>query len=197
MFGALKQSQLEERMKILRSQKVIPDHLTQQAELNAWEAGNIAEIPLWLSKKKLTLELLLTLDFIKKLHLKMFGKTWEWAGAFRKTELNLGVEYSKISTELTQTIEDVKFWIKNETFTFDEIAARFHHKLVFIHPFPNGNGRFSRLYTDLFLKIKNCLPFSWGKKNLIKSTEDRKKYIHALQAADRHDYSELVEFVRS
>lgn len=99
---------------------------------------------------------------------------------------------------MKQLCDDVKNWIENRTFIEDEIAARFHHRLVWIHLFPNGNGRHARLMADILLEmVLGKPPFTWGKTNLIKSGDDRKKYIEALIAADRGEYKQLLEFVRS
>ena len=128
----------------------------------------------------------------------MFGNVWKWAGDLRKTEKNLGVPFYQISIEVKKLCDDVEYWIENKTFPDDEIAARFHHRLVFIHLFPNGNGRHARLIADILLENVLAKPaFTWGSGNLAATRLDRKKYIESLVAADREDYRLLMDFVRS
>ncbi len=94
--------------------------------------------------------------------------------------------------------DDVAVWIETGCYPPDEIAARFHHRLVAIHPFPNGNGRHARTMTDLLLVHKLGRPrFTWGSGALINSGDSRRRYIDALRAADRQDYGPLMFFVRT
>jgi Fic-DOC domain mobile mystery protein B len=127
----------------------------------------------------------------------MFGRVWRWAGSYRHSNKNIGVDAYRIPTELRQLIDDCRYWIAHETYPPDEIAARFHHKLVWIHPYPNGNGRHARLATDLLLVSMNRPRFSWGSVSLIDPGETRQRYVEALRAADNHYIGPLLEFVRS
>jgi Fic-DOC domain mobile mystery protein B len=171
-------------------------HITNRAELDRWEQDNIAEAEAWAFRQKP--KDLLSLDFVCRLHKRMFGNVWRWAGKFRKSGKNIGIEHLSIGPSLKNLIEDVKAWIEHEAYTPDEIAARFHHRLVSIHPFANGNGRHARLMADLLLVHLLGRPrFTWGSENLVHAGECRKRYIDALQGADRHDYRLLLEFVRS
>ena len=175
---------------------LIPTHITTRAELDRWEQDNINEALAWLEQRKP--KDILNESFMKLLHKRMFGNVWKWAGDLRKTEKNLGVPFYRISIEVKKLCDDVMYWIQNKTFTEDEIAARFHHRLVFLHLFPNGNGRHARLIADSLLE--NVLakpPFTWGSENLAAFGLDRKKYIDSLVAADRGDYGLLLNFVRS
>lgn len=175
---------------------LIPLHISTQSQLNEWEAANILEAENWLFSISHHGNFL-TIEFIKKLHKKMFDDTWKWAGHFRHTERNIGVSSYFITTNLNNLLEDVRYQIFNHSYSFEEIAYRFHHRLVAIHPFPNGNGRHSRLMTD-FLLIQSGKPrFTWGKQILESEGSIRKKYINALKKADGHDYSPLAEFVKS
>jgi len=99
--------------------------------------------------------------FVRELHKRMFGSTWAWAGAFRTTEKNIGVDPAQIAVRLRDLLEDVRYWIEHNTYPVDEIALRFHHRLVVIHPFPNGNGRHARLMTDVLLKRGIIHPRMW------------------------------------
>ncbi len=171
-------------------------HITTHAELNRWEMDNINKAYNWLDKLKH--KNILNEDFICLLHKQMFGNIWKWAGKFRKSEKNVGISWVEIPVELKMLCDDAEVWIEFSTYSPDEIAARFHHRLVFIHPFANGNGRHARLLADLILeKIFFAPSFSWGGKNLTKQGEILSAYIKALKSADNHDYSLLMEFVRS
>lgn len=139
----------------------------------------------------------LSIEFTKLLHTRMFNDTWVWAGQFRLTERNIGVSPYKITTDLKILLEDIRHQIINESFTVEEIAYRFHHRLVAIHPFPNGNGRHARLYTDLLLVQAGQPRFTWGRQKLETESPVRKQYIDALRSADKHNYAALAKFVRS
>lgn len=128
----------------------------------------------------------------------MFGKVWRWAGTFRKSDKNIGGPWYQIGPRLHGLCEDTKLWIENRTMPPDEIAARFHHRLVQIHPFPNGNGRHARLLTELLLENVLGRPrFTWGGADLVNPGAARERYISALQAADNHDFQPLLVFARS
>ena len=127
----------------------------------------------------------------------MFSKTWRWAGRFRKTEKSIGIDPSQIGVSLRDLLDDVKCWREFNTYPVDEQAVRLHHRLVLIHPFPNGNGRHARLYTDAFLRYCGAGLFSWGRINLMNASAIRNAYIAALQAADKKDYRPLLAFVRT
>lgn len=175
---------------------LIPLHITAQSQLNEWEYNNILKAESWLFATSKHRDFL-TIRFIKRLHSKMFDETWKWAGQFRLTERNIGVSPYKITTDLSNLLEDVRIQIVSQSLPFDEIAYRYHHRLVAIHPFPNGNGRHARMMTDLLLVQAGQSRFTWGKKHLEAEGPVRTKYINALKNADKHDYSALAEFVRS
>lgn len=171
-------------------------HITTRAELDRWEQENIQDALSWLVRRRKTN--ILNEDFICQLHEKMFGKVWKWAGEFRRTEKNIGVPWVKVTIELRMLLDDVKYWIENKTYPADEIAYRFHHKLVLIHLFPNGNGRHARMMADLLLEeMLEADSFTWGSQNLTSTGETRKRYIDALRKADNQDYEHLAAFVRS
>ncbi len=176
---------------------LLPQHITQQNDLNEWEQDNIINAEIWIFSKKHAYEKILTTDFTKKLHKKMFDATWRWAGKFRQTAKNIGVEPYKIAEELKNLITDVQYQIEYHSYAVDEIAYRFHHRLVKIHPFPNGNGRHARLMTDLLLISLAQTRFSWGKAHLAQSGPVRDQYIAVLRQADKGDYQGLAQFVRS
>jgi Fic-DOC domain mobile mystery protein B len=140
---------------------------------------------------------LLSEKFLKSLHRQMLGDVWRWAGKFRKTERNLGIPYYEIPVALRQLLDDTRAWIGYQTYPADEIAVRFHHRLVQIHPFPNGNGRHARLMADLLVMSLGAERFSWGSANIQDAGAVRQRYIAALRVADNHDVSPLRTFTRS
>ena len=173
---------------------LIPSYITLRSELNEAEQANILEAEEWGFARKRDL---LKEKFLNNLHKRMYGNVWRWAGQYRTTGKNIGIDAYRIPTELSQLLDDCRYWIENKTHKPDEIAARFHHRLVLIHCYPNGNGRHARLAADLLLKLMGQDRFSWGGKNLVDIGETREGYIAALQAADKHDIGPLLQFVRS
>ena len=174
---------------------LIPVHITTQGQLNEWELANIREGERWAFSRRRND--LFSIQFVKRLHKQMFGNSWRWAGTFRGTEKNIGIDPAQITTELKKLCDDVAYQIEHRIYPLDEVAARFHHRLTWIHPFPNGNGRHARLMTDLLLKQNGSEPFDWGKSDLVAPGEVRDRYIAALRAADGRDYALLFKFVRS
>ena len=184
------QTQLTEEEK----EQLIPAYITLRHELNEAEQANILEAEEWAFTRKREI---LSEKFLDNLHKRMFGRVWRWAGKHRESNKTIGIDAYRIPTELRQLLDDCKFWISNNAYDADEIAARFHHRLVWIHPFPNGNGRHARLATDLLLVQLDRVRFSWGRANLVDASKARTEYIEALRAADNHDINPLVQFARS
>lgn len=173
---------------------LIPSYITLRRELNEVEQIGIADADRWAFARKRDV---LDEAFLKRLHQRMFKDVWRWAGQFRTTPRNIGVEAWCIEQDLRHLLDDVRYWTRHATYPPDEIAVRFHRRLVFIHPFPNGNGRFSRLAADL-LAVRLARPrFSWGSGNLIATDALRRRYVDALRAADAHDIGPLLAFARS
>ena len=166
--------------------------ITLRSELNEAEARNIAQAQFWLASNKK--KDVCSDTFLRKLHKKMFCDVWVWAGEYRITERNIGVAPYQIPMKLMQLFDDLNFWIDNKTYLNHEIAVRLHHKLVQIHPFPNGNGRVSRLMADLVLRKLEGKTLYWGDTNLVDVSEVRRKYIDALRIADAGDYTDLLSF---
>jgi len=170
-------------------------HIETRGELDQLEQQNIQEGYNWLSRQR-KYKHLLSEDFLKALHDKLLGSVWSWAGHFRKSEKNIGIDPLNIPVELRNLLDDVRCWVENGTYNREEFAARFHHRLVKIHPFPNGNGRHARIMTDVILeKVLGVAPVNWGARTLGIDGEHRETYIQALRAADNNDYSSLIEFV--
>ena len=170
-------------------------HVSTRGELDQLEQANIVDGMAWLKKQKSPD--VLTERFACDLHKQLFDKVWKWAGSFRRTEKNIGVDPIQIAIQLRQLLEDARFWIENDTYPPKELAARFHHKLAYIHPFPNGNGRHARIMADALLtKLMDEPEIDWaGGYSLESMNERRDQYIAALRAADGHDYTDLLDFV--
>jgi Fic-DOC domain mobile mystery protein B len=174
--------------------QLIPSYITLRRELNEAEQVNIAYASKWLSSRRSD-----PLDevFLRELHRRMFGQVWRWAGQYRKTARNIGVNANRVRMDTAQALDDARFWVANATYAPDEIAVRFSHRLVAIHPFPNGNGRLSRMAGDLLAVQLGRPQFSWGSRNLTDANVTRVAYIAALRAADAHDLGPLILFARS
>ncbi len=173
---------------------LIPAHIAYRSELNAAEQDNISRAQDWALSRRRDI---LTEKFIRDLHRRMLDDVWRWAGSFRKTERNLGLPFYEIPIALRHLLEDTKTWIEYGTYGNDEIAVRFHHRLVQIHPFSNGNGRHSRLMADLLVMRLGGDRFTWGSAGLQQAGDVRRSYINALKTADAYDYAALLAFARS
>jgi Fic-DOC domain mobile mystery protein B len=166
-----------------------------QHELDAVEQENILTARIWAFQPRK--KNILSAQFAQTLHRKMFNKVWRWAGHYRQSNKNIGCEWHQVPIQLMNLCDDGAYWVANNTYPWDELAARFHHQLVLIHPFPNGNGRHARLLTDLLMHLNGQAPFSWGSSELKQPDKVRETYILALRAADRGNCKPLVAFVRA
>lgn len=177
---------------------LIPD-LHTRGELNAWEQANILKAEAWAFGRRhhVILANVLTRDFVVDLHSQMFDETWTWAGQFRRSGKNIGVAWETIVPALQNLLDDVSHWIASKTYPPDEILARLHHRLVSIHPFPNGNGRHARLMTDLVASNMSLERPTWGLADLSVAGNTRLLYLNALKQADKGNIAPLVTFLRS
>ncbi len=173
---------------------LIPAYITTRRELNEAEHLGIQAATAWAFARKRDV---LNEPFLKRLHREMFKSVWSWAGQYRQTERNIGIEAWRIAQDVAQLVDDTRYWIEHTTYGPDEIAVRFHHRLVSIHPFPNGNGRHARLAADLLITQLGGPRFTWGRSVIAQPGDVRSGYIHALRTADRHDIAPLLAFVRS
>jgi Fic-DOC domain mobile mystery protein B len=173
---------------------LIPTHVSLRSELNELEQKNIGQADGWAFLRKRNV---LDENFLKRLHWRMFNDVWQWSGEYRKTETNLGVLPHLIQPSLYQIIGDVRVVFQHKAFESDELALRLSHRLVSVHPFANGNGRWSRLVGDLMIVKQGGKRFTWGSTDLVTEGKDRDRYIEALKAADTHDYGPLIKFARS
>lgn len=176
---------------------LIPTIATRE-ELDEFEQQNIEEALQWVFGRSLRAETILTEKFVCNLHKRMYGDVWAWAGKFRKTDKNLGIDKWQIPVALKALCDDTLFWVQNETFSPDQIALRFKHRIVSIHCFPNGNGRHSRLMADVIINKVYKLPlFSWGASDLVNQGDARSAYLKAVKAADNENFEQLLEFART
>ena len=188
------QTPLEEEEK----RALIPSLLTRE-DLNAFEQENILEARQWAMQQATLSKLdVFTEKFLLNLHKRMFGHVWKWAGTFRKTNKNIGVDRLCIITELHQLIGDAQYWLEHQTYPISDLAVIFHHRLVKIHLFPNGNGRHARMCADVIVAKFNGEKLSWGGNlDLTRPDDLRTRYIAALRDADVGDYQPLLAFARS
>jgi Fic-DOC domain mobile mystery protein B len=175
---------------------LIPN-LATKTELNEWERQNILLAREWATFDRTAPFDMVSDHYIRKLHKKMFDETWKWAGSYRITEKNIGVAVHQIRERLLGLFGDVRYWIENTTYAPDEIAVRFHHRLVSIHPFPNGNGRHARLLADVLVMKLGKPTFTWGSANIVEEGSARNRYLEALKAADNGEIQTLLVFARS
>lgn len=175
---------------------LIPN-LTTQGELNEFEAANILQASRWANRSRTLRRDYPTVTALRELHRRMFDQTWRWAGQFRRVGTNIGISWPRIAGDLLALCDDVRYQIEHEVYPWDERAARFHHRLVSIHPFPNGNGRHARLATDLLLTFNGQPRFTWGSAGLTEDAAPRRAYIASLRDADRGDITPLLAFARS
>jgi len=176
---------------------LIPGHIQLVSELNEFEAVNIAQAQqkhLFGQRRKWDLH---DTELLKTIHKEMFDFTWNWAGAYRQSNKNIGMDWWRIPEEVKKAGEDFKYWKEHKTYPPLEIAIRFHHRLVCIHPFPNGNGRHARLVADIFIREIGEKPLTWGTKDLMKKGNFREVYIQAMRKADAGEFSELMRFAVS
>ncbi|MDE3011316.1 MAG: mobile mystery protein B [Pseudomonadota bacterium] len=175
---------------------LIPRHILTKGALDDWEQENILQAIKWLRRARVTE--VLTERFCRELHRRMFDQTWEWAGTFRVSNKNIGCDWPMVPGRLKQLLDNARYWVAHQTFVPDESAARFHHALVWIHPFPNGNGRHSRMMTDALLRQLGRRAFSWGgAQGVANASAVRARYLAALRMADQNDFARLLDFVRS
>ncbi|WP_018344079.1 mobile mystery protein B [Cytophaga aurantiaca] len=172
--------------------------IVTKGELDEFEQKNIEQAIQWTIGRKYKIDKIISESFVKSLHKRMYSEVWIWAGNFRSTNKNIGVDRWQIPTELRKLLDDTLFWIEHTSFSEDEIAIRFKHRIVSIHCFPNGNGRHSRLMGDLIAeKIFKRKIFTWGQLNVSKTNDIRTEYLNALKKADKGDYTDLIHFARS
>ncbi len=176
---------------------LIPGHIRLREELNQFEENNILQAyKKYLSGTRRRWELS-NPEILKKIHQAMFGFTWKWAGRYRQSNKNLGIDWTRIPEEMKKAGDNFKYWKENNIYSPLEMAVRYHHRLVVIHAFPNGNGRHARLVADMIIREGKLPPLTWGGKKLAQKGNFRQKYIQALQIADKGNFVELLKFAVS
>lgn len=172
-----------------------PPSIATQGDLNAAEEANILAAIVWTRRRRRRSPL--TRDFVLDLHRRMFADVWDWAGKWRLRETNIGVAPHTVPARTEALLQDAAYWIEHSVYPPDELAVRFHHQLVLIHPFANGNGRHSRLMADVLAEQLGRPVFSWGSDSLVAANDTRRTYLLALRTADQHDIAPLLAFARS
>ena len=172
--------------------------IATRGELDEFEQQNIEDAIQWSLTRKFKSEYILSESFIQELHKRMYRNVWKWAGEYRKTNKNIGVDKLEIPVALRSLIDDATYWLEHNVYEPEEFAIRFKHRLVSIHCFPNGNGRHSRMIADIIIeKIYNQPVFSWGGAGVLKETDIRVQYLQAIRKADKGDFELLLKFSRS
>lgn len=174
---------------------LLPTHLVNRSQLNEWEQQNIESALLWLSRQRRPRPL--EESWLRRLHREMFGQSWRWAGRYRSSDKSIGVDWRQIRMQVPAMLADIAYQVEYRVEPVDLIAIRFHHRMVSIHPFPNGNGRHARLIADVLIEQLGAPRFSWGgSSTLVDASALRQRYITALRQADRGDLSALLAFAR-
>lgn len=173
---------------------LIPNHITTQSDLNAWEEMNILQGASWINRQKIIPNL--NEGLLRELHRRMLNQTWRWAGKFRTSAKNIGVDWTQIAVALKNLLDNTTYQIQHKTLQTDEIVVRFHHQLVLIHAFPNGNGRHARLIADALIMNLGGKRFTWGSNSLVNKKIVRQNYLSALRAADHGNLLPLIQFAR-
>ena len=172
--------------------------IATRGELDEFEQQNIEDAIQWSLTRKFKTEQILSESFIQQLHIKMYSSVWKWAGEYRKTNKNIGVDKLEIPVALRSLIDDASHWLQNNVYEPDEFAIRFKHRLVSIHCFPNGNGRHSRMIADIIIEKIYQLPiFTWGGASLSVNMDIRTQYLKAIRKADKGNFDSLLKFARS
>lgn len=174
-------------------------HVTTREQLNELEQANILAGQMWASHRTdLTVDSIFSTDFVLDLHQNLFGDVWKWAGSTRTRELSIGCDPLQVRVNLGNFLEDAKLWIQYGHYSNLELCARIQHKLVEIHPFPNGNGRHSRIFTDVVrIFLLEEPPLKWAKGDLANVSDERRAYISCLKEADKGNFAPFVEYLES
>lgn len=170
--------------------------ITTRKELNAYEAANIRKVVVkYLAKKPTRRMARFDLSWARRLHKEMFGSVWAWAGEFRKCDVNIGLPWHEVEVSLQQLLEDLAYWEQSGTDLLEQ-AVLLHHRAVHIHPFPNGNGRWSRMLANIWLKLHRHAPTEWPEETIGTLSKIRDQYLAAIRKADEGDYDVLTELHR-
>jgi Fic-DOC domain mobile mystery protein B len=175
---------------------LLPKHIADKGQLNQWEQANIVAASQWAFAVAARADLLSD-DFARELHRRMFNQTWRWAGQYRHSDKNIGVDWVQVPTQVRDLLADARYWLEHATWPKVEAVVRLHHRMVAIHPFPDGNGRHARLLADLLMMKLSQPALTWGRGNLANAAALRATYIAALQRAGAGELGPLVDFAQS
>lgn len=175
---------------------LLPKHIANQGQLNEWEQANIVAASQWAAGVAPRSDLLSD-NFVRELHRRMFDQTWRWAGQYRHSDKNIGVDWAQVPMRVHDLLADARYWLDHATWPNVEAAVRLHHRMVVIHPFPDGNGRHARLLADVLLTKLGQPALTWGRGDLVDANALRATYIAALRRADAGQIEALVRFAQS
>lgn len=176
---------------------LLAENVFAYSALNAVESENILRaVNVHLSSRKRRESPWLTEEYVRRVHRDMFDSVWDWAGRYRDGELNIGVPASRVRDEVGKLCQDVAYWDeqKENQIPLLERSARLHHRLAWIHPFKNGNGRHARLMGDIYLQVNGHKLPMWPSAAMGGAGEPRSAYLGALKRADAGDFGPLVEY---
>jgi Fic-DOC domain mobile mystery protein B len=178
--------------------ELLRNEITTRRQLDEAESLNILEALEWTERGRL--EDVFTVAFYQKLHTRMFDEVWGWAGRLRSVtgvRPNIGVPPEKVPSELGRVaMEFSREWNDHYDDSILPFVARYHHSLVAVHPFNNGNGRWSRLACDVVVKkLARRPPIIWATDTLNVDSKERAQYIAALKRADSLDYEPLIDYL--
>jgi Fic-DOC domain mobile mystery protein B len=172
-------------------------HIRTREALNHAEEANIVKALLWVERSRIVRQNLLTDVALKRIHREMFRGVWIWAGQYRVTDKNIGCPWPQIIEAVRQLCGNFAHRVSLGTEESDRLAVEFHHQLVSIHPFSNGNGRHARFCADRLIENLGGAPFAWGRVDLQVRGQARDRYLEALRAADGGDLEALMALARS
>ncbi len=173
--------------------------ITTRGELNDAEGLNILTATDWIDKGRI--DDLFTVQFYRELHTKMYDQVWSWAGALRSQTgqtTHPGSRPEAVDLDLGRVAMEFhcEWEALNDNSHLLPFISRYHHALVLVHPFNNGNGRWSRLAADAVIqRLAGRPPLTWATDTLVVDSDERKEYIAALQAADTGDFQPLLDYI--
>jgi Fic-DOC domain mobile mystery protein B len=172
--------------------------ITTRGQLDEAETLNILGAVDWIERGRL--RDVFTVDFYERLHSRMYDDVWEWAGDLRSVtgaRPNIGVPPEMVPIELGRVAMEFNWeWQNSDQTNLLPFIAKYHHALVWVHPFNNGNGRWSRLACDVVMKRLAKKPLiTWATDTLNVDSGERSQYINALKMADDFDLAPLVEYL--
>ena len=131
-------------------------------------------------------------DDILDIHLRVLGYVDPvGAGHFRTTQVFVGDHVPPEPGSVEALVREFVEWLNSEEalgLHVLEYAALAHYKLVYIHPFYDGNGRTSRLLMNLILMQAGYPP-------IIIKVEEKHEYYQHLNTANDGDVRPFIRFI--